>query len=112
MKKQVQTKAEECPFECSCDNSVAKEKKPAQANKRKKDLSTEEKIYKFLEGVEKVAIFLAEKQKAKKKKAKKQLKKAKKLGKIDKKTGTLILKGQKKQKAAKKQKKYKPQKRK
>ena len=112
MKKQVQTKAEECPFECSCDNSVAKEKKPAQANKRKKDHSTEEKIYKFLEGVEKVAIFLAEKQKAKKKKAKKQLKKAKKLGKIDKKTGVLTLKPVKKDKVQKPMKRYKPPKKK
>ena len=39
-------------------------------------------------------------------------KKNKKLGKIDKKTGTLILKGQKKQKSAKKHKKYKAPKKK
>ena len=82
------------------------------AKKQKEELSTEEKIYRFLEGAEKVAIFLAEKQKAKKKKAKKQLKKAKKLGKIDKKTGILTLKQIKKDKLQKPMKRYKPKKKK
>ena len=112
MKKQVKNEAAECPFECPCTNMVAEEKKPQRAKKPKKELSTEEKIYKFLDGAEKVAIFLAERQKSKKKKAKKQLKKDKKIGKLDKKSGALKLKKVKKDKVQKPMKRYKPPKKK
>ena len=72
----------------------------------------EAKIYNALNTAEKIAIKLVQIRLILRKAAKKKKKKLKKLGKIDKKTGTLILKGQKKQKAAKKHKKYKPAKKK
>lgn len=73
---------------------------------------TEEKIYNVLNTAEKIAVKLAQINQILKKSAKKKKKKNKKLGKVDKKTGTLILKGQKKQKSAKKNKKYKAPKKK
>ena len=76
--------------------------------KIKKEVDTEEKIYNVLNTAEKIAVKLAQINQILKKEAKKKKKKNKKLGKIDKKTGTLILKGQKKQKAAKPLKRYKP----
>ena len=72
----------------------------------------EEKIYNVLNTAEKIAVKLAQVNQILKKSAKKKKKKNKKLGKVDKKTGTLILKGQKKQKSAKKHKKYKAPKKK
>ena len=81
-------------------------------NKKNEKPDIETRIYNFLNTAEKISIKLVQIHEILKKSAKKKKKKNKKLGKIDKKTGTLILKGQKKQKAAKKQKKYKPQKRK
>jgi len=76
--------------------------------KVKKEVEVEEKIYNFLNTAEKISVKLAQINQILKKSAKKKKKKNKKLGKIDKKTGTLILKGQKKQKAAKPLKRYKP----
>ena len=75
--------------------------------KSKKDVDVEDKIYNVLNTAEKIAVKLAQINQILKKSAKKKKKKNKKLGKIDKKTGTLILKGQKKQKSAKPLKKYK-----
>ena len=84
------------------NNESVKEEKP----------DVEEKIYNVLNTAEKIAVKLVQIRLILRKSAKKKKKKLKKLGKIDKKTGTLILKGQKKQKAAKKNKKYKPAKKK
>ena len=69
MKKNDQSSFCESSCENNCDNIVAKEKNPARAKKQKKELSLDEKIYNFLEKAEKVAIFFANRQKAKKKKA-------------------------------------------
>ncbi len=80
--------------------------------KAKKEVDVEEKIYNALNTAEKIAVKLAQINQILKKSAKKKKKKNKKLGKIDKKTGTLILKGEKKQKAAKPLKRYKPAKKK
>ena len=101
------------PCEACCENTcanIAPPKKPA-GDKRKKP-TADERIYKFLDAAERLAIFLANKQRSKKKKAKKQLKKAKKAYKIDKKTGTLVLKRIKKDKVQKPMKRYKPPKKK
>ncbi len=86
----------------SCEN-------PRQAAEQK---DVEEKIYNVLNTAEKIAVKLAQINQILKKSAKKKKKKNKKLGKVDKKTGTLILKDQKKQKSAKKHKKYKAPKKK
>jgi hypothetical protein len=89
------------------------EKDIACENEKKKEKpDIETRIYNILNTAEKIAVKLAQINHILKKSAKKKKKKNKKLGKIDKKTGTLILKGQKKQKAAKKNKKYKPPKKK
>ena len=80
--------------------------------KEKKKLSTDEKIYRFLDVAEKVATLVANNQKAKKKKAKKQLKKDKKIGKIDKTTGALVLKKATKTKKQKPIKRFKQKKKK
>ena len=71
MEKSDQSRFCESCCENTRDNIVAKEKKPPMAKKQKKELSTDEKIYNFLEKAEKVATFFANRQKAKKKKAKK-----------------------------------------
>ena len=83
-----------------------------ESEKKKEKPDIETRIYNALNTAEKIAVKLAQINHILKKSAKKKKKKNKKLGKIDKKTGTLILKGQKKQKAAKKNKKYKPPKKK
>ena len=75
-------------------------KEICQEKKEKKDVET--KIYNVLNTAERIAVKLAQINQILKKSAKKKKKKNKKLGKVDKKTGTLILKGQKKQKNAKK----------
>lgn len=82
----------------------------SKARREKPDVET--RIYNALNTAEKIAVKLAQIHQILKKSAKKKKKKNKKLGKIDKKTGTLILKGQKKEKAAKKHKKYKANKKK
>ena len=93
MKKRCKkTRNEICP--CKCDDSCAYEQK------KRPDIET--RIYNALNTAEKVAVKLAQINQILKKSKKKKKKKNKKLGKIDKKTGTLILKGQKKQKKAKK----------
>lgn len=96
--------------DCRECNEVVATKKPAK--KEKKKLSTDEKIYNFLDAAERLARFVANRQKAKKKKAKKQLKKTKKAYKIDKKTGALLLKRIKRDKVQKPMKRYKPKKKK
>ncbi len=85
---------------------------PNKTKQRKAKTSTSDKIYKFLDAAERVAIILRNNQNAKKKKAKKQLKKDKKVGKIDKKTGAVVLKKAKKDKVQKPMKRYKPPKKK
>ena len=75
---------------------------------RKNDVDWETKIYNALNTAEVISVKLAQINQVLKKAKKQRKKKVKKLGKVDKKTGTLILKGQKKQKAAKVQKRYKP----
>ena len=82
----------------------------SEARREKPDVET--RIYNALNTAEKIAVKLAQIHQILKKSSKKKKKKNKKLGKIDKKTGTLILKGQKKEKAAKKHKKYKAKKKK
>ena len=77
---------------CGCDVSVSKKE-------NQPDLET--RIYIALHNAERVAVKLAQINQILKKERKKKRKKNKKLGKIDKKTGTLILKGQKKRKKAK-----------
>lgn len=112
MKRKDKIEECECCLDDACADVIAEEKKPAQAQKKKKKLSNDEKIYKFLDAAEKVAVFLAERQRSKKKKAKKQAKKDKKVGKVDKKTGALVLKKIKKDKVQKPMKRYKPPKKK
>lgn len=90
MKKRCKkVQKENCPCECD-DRSVKKERPDAET-----------RIYNALNTAEKIAVKLAQINQILKKERKKKRKKNKKLGKIDKKTGTLILKGQKKQKKAK-----------
>ncbi len=113
MKRKDKNEACECCFDDVCADMIAEETKPTKANKEKKEkLSADEKIYRFLDTAEKIAIILANKQKSKKKKAKKQAKRDKKVGKIDKKTGALVLKKIKKDKVQKPMKRYKPPKKK
>ena len=81
---------------CECDSQTPK------CEKRSPDI--EERIYNALDVAEKIAVKLAQINGILKKAAKKKKKKNKKLGKVDKKTGTLILKKEKKQKL---QKRYK-----
>ncbi len=73
------------------------------------ELSFEEKIYNVLNTAEKIAVKAAKINQILKKTAKKK-KKNKKLGKIDKKTGALILKKERKQKVQKPMKRYKAKK--
>lgn len=113
MKRKNKTAKYECCCNNTCADMIAEETKPTKANKEKKEkLSADEKIYRFLDTTEKIAVILANKQKSKKKKAKKQAKKNKKVGKIDKKTGALVLKKIKKDKVQKPMKRYKPPKKK
>ena len=86
-------------IETTPDTSAKKESKP----------DIEERIYNILNVAEKIAVKAAQIHHIIKKSAKKKKQKNKKLGKIDKKTGTLILKKEKKQK---KLKRYKPSKKK
>ena len=81
----------------ACNTEDTKKKKP--------DLET--RIYNFLNTVEIIAVKLAQINQILKKAKKNKKKKFKKLGKVDKKTGTLILKGQKKPKKIKSLGKYK-----
>ncbi len=85
--------------DCPCCEPPAREKKP------KPDIET--RIYNALNTAEKISVKLAQINQILKKSAKKKKKKNKKLGKVDKKTGTLILKGMKKQKVQKPMKRYK-----
>lgn len=84
---------------CKCDEGSK------SAQKKRPDIET--RIYNVLNSVEKAAVKLAQINQILKKSKKK---KNKKLGKIDKKTGTLILKGHKKQKKAKLHKRHKDKK--
>lgn len=85
---------------------------PEQESKENTISDTNEKIYNALEIAEKIAVKLAQINQILKKAKKKRKKKNKKLGKVDKKTGTLILKPEKKEKIAKPLKKYSPPKKK
>ena len=77
---------------------------------KKEKVDVETKIYNILNTAEKISVKLAQINQVLKKAKKKKKKKFKKLGKVDKKTGTLILKGQKKEKKAKTMGRYKPKK--
>ena len=88
-----------CPCECEFDE---------MREKCAPDLS--ERIYHALDVAEKIAVKLAQINQIIKKSNKKKKKKNKKLGKIDKKTGTLILKKEKRQKKQKLQKRHKDKK--
>ncbi len=81
---------------CSCEynNKSVKKERP----------DVETRIYNALNTAEKIAVKLAQINQILKKSKKKKKKKNKKLGKIDKKTGTLILKKQKKSKMIKRHK--------
>ena len=68
---------------------------PEEESKEAKTADIGEKIYNALELAEKVAVKLAQINQILKKAKKKKKKKNKKLGKVDKKTGTLILKPEK-----------------
>ena len=85
--------------ECQCAANVT------EPEKRKPDI--EERIYNILDIAEKIAVKLAQINQIIKKAKKKR---NAKLGKIDKKTGTLILKKEKKQPKAKFEKRYKAKK--
>lgn len=76
---------------------------------QKEKVDPEVRIYNVLNTVEKISVKLAQINQILKKAKKK---KFKKLGKVDKKTGTLILKGQKKAKKAKSLARYKAAKKK
>ena len=91
---------------CSCKTDQNADKQKVE--KKKPDIET--RIYNFLNTAEIISVKLAQINQILKKAKKKKKKKFKKLGKVDKKTGTLILKGQKKQKLAKSHKRYKPKK--
>ena len=99
-----------CTIKIECDQCPCRGQKSCPDTKDKPDIET--KIYNFLNTVEKISVKLAQINQILKKAKKKKKKKFKKLGKVDKKTGTLILKNQKKQKNAKIQKRYKPKKKK
>ena len=92
MKKRCQRVHNE-DIDCGCD------KKTVSDQKKHPDIET--RIYNALNTAEKVAVKLAQINQILKESRKKKKKKNKKFGKVDKKTGTLILKGQKKQKKAK-----------
>lgn len=81
-------------YPCECNDKSVKKERP--------DFET--RIYNALNTAEKIAVKLAQINQILKKSKKKKKKKNKKLGKIDKKTGTLILKKQKKVKLMKRHK--------
>ena len=87
----------ECP--CQCERAEEQAQKP----------DAEAVIYNILNTAERISVKLAQINQILKKSKKK---KVKKLGKVDKKTGTLILKGQKKEKKAKAMGRYKASKKK
>ncbi len=91
-KKCKKVQKENCP--CECVNKSVKKERP----------DAETRIYNVLNTAEKIAVKLAQINQILKKSKKKKKKKNKKLGKIDKKTGTLILKKQKKVKLMKRHK--------
>ena len=93
---------------CSCKAGQNTNNKKAE--KKKPDIET--RIYNFLNTAEVISVKLAQINQILKKAKKKKKKKFKKLGKVDKKTGTLILKGQKKEKKAKMMGRYKQKKKK
>lgn len=99
MKKNENISCADCPLckECNCPTE------------KKEKVDVETKIYNLLNTAERISVKLAQINQILKKAKKK---KVKKLGKIDKKTGTLILKGQKKEKKAKMMGRYKPKKKK
>lgn len=86
-----------CP--CQCEQATDQIKKP----------DVETRIYNLLNTAERISVKLAQINQILKKSKKKKIKK---LGKVDKKTGTLILKGQKKEKKAKAMGRYKASKKK
>ena len=88
--------------ECECPASTSEQEK------HKPDI--EERIYKILDVAERIAVKLAQINQIIKKAKLKKHKRNQKLGKIDKKTGTLILKKEKKQPKAKMEKRYKAKK--
>ena len=96
MMKKCCKKARSEDRSCKCDGNCASEQK------KRPDIET--RIYNALNTAEKIAVKLAQINQILKKSKKK---KNKKLGKVDKRTGTLILKGQKKQKNAKALKRHK-----
>lgn len=93
MKKRCK-KVQKENFPCECVNKSVKKERP----------DVETRIYNVLNTAEKIAVKLAQINQILKKSKKKKKKKNKKLGKIDKKTGTLILKKQKKVKLMKRRK--------
>ena len=102
MKKTENMNCADSPCCNGCESAPEKQEK----------VDVETKIYNILNTAEKISVKLAQINQILKKAKKKKKKKVKKLGKIDKKTGTLILKGQKKQKVVKPMKRYKPKKKK
>ena len=98
MKKKKNMPCEGCP--CSARGNCVPEKEK---------VDPEVRIYNILNTVEKISVKLAQINQILKKAKKKKIKK---LGKVDKKTGTLILKGQKKAKKAKSLGRYKAAKKK
>ena len=99
MKKNENISCADCPLckECNCPTE------------KKEKVDAETKIYNLLNTAERISVKLAQINQILKKAKKK---KFKKLGKVDKKTGTLILKGQKKAKKAKSLTRYKAAKKK
>ncbi len=93
-KKTEDTPCQELSNSCPCDNIT----------------SADEKIYNILNTAEKLAVKAAKINKIRKKAVKKRKKKDKKLCKINKKTGALILKKERKQKVQKPMKRYKAKK--
>ena len=89
-----------------CQSSLPEYSGEAKKDK-KRSPDIEERIYRFLDVAERIAIKLAALNKRRKAAIKKQIKRDKKIGKFDKKTGALILKKQKTQKVQKPQKRYK-----
>ena len=102
MKKNENISCADCPLCKECDCPTEKKEK----------VDVETKIYNLLNTAERISVKLAQINQILKKAKKKKKKKVKKLGKVDKKTGTLILKGQKKEKKAKMMGRYKPKKKK
>lgn len=98
MKKKKNTQTVIISFETNADNAEI----TVETDKKKEEKpDIEERIYNALNTAEKIAVKAAQIHQILKKSAKKKKKKNKKLGKVDKKTGTLILKKEKKQKKLK-----------